>query len=100
MSCTKIQVEIGYLHMSNVCNEQAVSIPFIACQADGSSTRAGIYGSVIDAEIDLTVVGVDKSSALSCGLRLVGDIAVRGILWEAQHMYTIKWRGVGLTLPV
>ena len=63
-------------HMGDVGDEETMRIGFVAGDANGvAAGGCGVQGGVINAHVDLVVVGVDKALALGCALGLVVDPA-------------------------
>ncbi len=65
--------------MSDISNEEAVGVRLVAADANRSPSRGGVDGSMVNAEIDLTIVGIDQALAAGGRLGLIGDVAMSGV---------------------
>ncbi len=65
--------------MCDISNEEAVIVRFVAADTNRRPARRGIDGSMVNAHIDLTIIGIDQAFAASGRLGLIGDVAMGGI---------------------
>lgn len=62
--------------MRDISNKETVSVRFVAADANRSPSRGGVDGSIVNAEIDLTIVGIDQALAAGGRFGLIGDVAM------------------------
>ncbi len=65
--------------MRDISNKETVSVRFVTADTNRRPARRGIDGSMVNAEIDLTIVGIDQALAAGGRLGLIGDVAMSGV---------------------
>ena len=65
--------------MCDISNKEAVGVRFVAADANRCPSRGGVDGSIVNAEIDLAIVGIDQALAAGGRLGLIGDVAMGGV---------------------
>lgn len=69
----------GAGHVSDICNKQSMLEGLITGYADRGSATGGVHGGIVNAEIDLPVVGVDESGGGGSGFGEVVDETAGGV---------------------
>ena len=59
--------------MCDVRDEKSMGISGVGADADGCSAAGRIYRRMVDAKVDLAVVGIDQACCRSGGLGLIRD---------------------------
>ena len=65
--------------MRDISNEEAVIVCFVAAHTNRRSAGRGIDGSIVNAHIDLAIVGIDQALAAGGRFGLIGDVAMGGV---------------------